>query len=172
MGTKVNDEPRYLTIGRVVKPHGVKGEVVVEIMTGFSQRFALLDIVYLDKEKAPFVLEGFRLHKGRTLLKLAGCDSRNAAESLRGQLVQIPIEEDIPLEEGEYYIHQIIGLEAWTVEGRFLGQVSEVLSNPANDVYVVRDEGREILIPAIEDVVVEVNLAEKKLVIEPMEGLI
>ncbi len=166
--------PRYLIIGRVIKPHGLRGEVAVEIMTDFPDRFALLDTVYLGEEKTPFALKRFRLYKGRALLKLAGCDTREAAEDLRGQLVQIPIEQAMPLGEDEYYIHQVIGLEAWTTKGEFLGRVSEVLSTPANDVFVVQDEksSREILIPAIEDVVVKVDLKERKLVIEPMEGLI
>lgn len=170
MDTDVNDEPRYLVVGQVVKPHGVRGEVAVEIMTDFPRRFALLDKVYLEGKA--FALENFRLHKGRALLKLAGCDDRRAAEDLRGKLVQIPVGEAMPLGKDEYYVHQIMGLKVWTTEGELLGQVSEVLSTPANDVYVVWGEGQEMLIPAIEDVVVKVDLAERKLVVEPIEGLI
>jgi 16S rRNA processing protein RimM len=165
-------EPRYLVIGRVVKPWGTRGEVKVEIITDFPDRFALLRTVYLGPKAVPFVLEGFRLHKGAVLLRLEGCHDRTAAEDLRGQLVQIPIEQAIPLEEDEYYEHQIVGLAVWTAGGEYLGTVDEIIFTGSNDVYVVRGEGREILIPAMEDVVLEINLARGRLTVELMEGLI
>jgi 16S rRNA processing protein RimM len=144
----------------------------VEIMTDFPDRFALLRKVYLGPKAVPFALEGFRLHKGSALLKLEGCHDRAAVEKLRGQLVQIPIEEAMPLEEGEYYEHQIVGLAVWTAGGEYLGKVDEIIFTGSNDVYVVRGEGREILIPAIENVVLEINLAKRRLIVEMMEGLI
>jgi 16S rRNA processing protein RimM len=164
--------PRYLVIGRVARPWGTQGELKVEIMTDFPDRFALLRKVYLGPKAVPFTLEGFRLHKGSALLKLEGCHDRAAVEKLRGQLVQIPIEEAMPLEEDEYYEHQIVGLTVWTTGGECLGTVDEIIFTGSNDVYVVRGEGREILIPAIENVVLEVNLAKRRLIVEMMEGLI
>jgi len=146
--------------------------VKVEIMTDFPERFALLRRVYLGPKAVPFILEGFRLHKGAAILKLGGCHDRAAAEKLRGQLVQIPIEEAMPLEQDEYYVHQILGLAVWTMEGEYLGTVDEIISLEPNDVYVVRGQGREILIPAIEDVVLEINLKQGRLVVKLMEGLI
>lgn len=166
-------KPRpYIIIGRVVRPWGTRGEVKVEIMTDFPHRFALLKRVYLGREATPFALKGFKLHKGWAILKLAGCDDRTAAEKLRGKLVQIPMEEAMPLGEDEYYVYQIVGLTVWTTKGERLGRVTEVLSTGSNDVYVVRDGEREILIPAIEDVVKEIDLAGGRMVVELMEGLI
>jgi 16S rRNA processing protein RimM len=144
----------------------------VEIMTDFPDRFALLRKVYLGPRAVPFALEGFRLHKGSALLKLEGCHDRATVEKLRGQLVQIPIEEAMPLEQDEYYEHQIVGLAVWTAEGERLGTVDEIISTGSNDVYVVRGEERDILIPAIEDVVLEINLAKGRLMVELMEGLV
>ena len=141
-------------------------------MTDAPDRFALLRNVYLGPEAVPFALEGFRLHKGSALLKLEGCHDRAAVEKLRGQLVQIPIEEAMPLEQDEYYEYQIVGLAVWTAGGECLGTVYEIISTGSNDVYVVRGKGRDILIPAIEDVVLEVNLAKRRLIVELMEGLI
>ena len=164
--------PRYLVIGRVAKPWGIRGEVKVEITTDFPDRFTLLRKVYLGPEAVPFVLEGFRLHQGAALLKLKGCHDRTAVEKLRGQWVQIPIEEAMPLEQDEYYEYQIIGLAVWTAGGEYLGTVDEVISTGANDVYVVRGEEHEILIPAIEDVVLEINPAQRRMVVELIEGLI
>ncbi len=141
-------------------------------MTDFPDRFSRLQKVYLGPEAVPFALKGVRLHKGAALLKLEGCHDRTAVEKLRGQLVQIPIEEAVPLEQDEYYEHQIVGLAVWTAGGDYLGTVDEVISTGSNDVYVVQSEGREILIPAIEDVVLEINLAQGRMVVELMEGLI
>lgn len=164
--------PRYLVIGRVAKPWGIQGEVKVEIMTDFPDRFSLLRKIYLGPKAVPFALEGFRLHQGAALLKLEGCQDRAAVEKLRGQLVQIPIEEAMPLEQDEYYEHQIVGLAVWTAGGEHLGTVDEIISTGSNDVYVVRGKGREVLIPALEDVVLEVNLAQGRLIVELIEGLI
>jgi len=165
-------EPRYLVIGRVIRPWGVRGEVKVEIITDFPERFALLRRVYLGPEAVPVIVEGFRLHQAAAILKLRGYHDRAAAEELRGQLVQIPIEEAMPLAEDEYYEHQLVGLAVWTARGEFLGTVEEIIFTGSNDVYVVRSQGKELLIPAIEDVVLEINLARGRMVVELMEGLI
>ena len=172
MRIRDGSEPRYLVVGRIVAPWGVRGEVKVTLETDFPERFEQLERVYLGEKATSFVLERSRLHKGHALLKLGGCDDRDAAEKLRGQLVQIPIEEAMPLGEDEYYVYQIVGLDVWTTEGEHLGRVSEVLFTGANDVYVVRGEKGEILIPAVEDVVLEIDLAGGRLTVELMEGLI
>ena len=172
MRTRDGSEPRYLVVGRIVAPWGVRGEVKVALETDFPERFKRLKRVYLGEKVTPFVLEGSRLHKGNALLKLGGCDDRDAAEKLRGQLVHIPIEEAMPLGEDEYYVYQIVDLDVWTAEGEYLGRISEVLFTGANDVYVVQGEKGEILIPAVEDVVLEVDLDGGRLTVELMEGLI
>lgn len=173
-------EPRYLVIGRVVRPWGIRGEVKVEIISDSPERFSLLRRVYLGPQAVPFIVEGVRFQQAAAILKLKGCRDRTGAEKLRGQLVQIPIEEAMPLEEDEYYEHQIIGLDVWTARGEHLGKVEEIIFTGSNDVYVVRGQacpehsrrGREILIPAIEDVVLEINLAQGRMVVELMEGLV
>lgn len=172
MQTKDGSGPRYLVIGKIIAPWGVRGEVKVAIETDFPERFGRLKRVYLGEPATSFVLKGSRLHKGHALLKLDGCDDRNAAEKLRGQLVQIPIEEAMPLGEDEYYVYQIVDLDVWTTEGEHLGRISEVLSTGANDVYVVQGERGEILIPAVEDVVLEIDLTGGRLTVKLMEGLI
>jgi 16S rRNA processing protein RimM len=171
-------EPRYLTVGIVVGAHGLRGELKVEILTQDPHRFRLLKRVLIgleDQEPVPWPLKGYRLHQGRALLQLEGCEDRTTAETLRGHLVQVPLEEAIPLGEDEYYEHQILGLGVWTVSGEYLGEIVEILYTGANDVYVIQSEdpGRgEILIPAIEGVVLEVELAAGRLVIELPEGLL
>ncbi len=169
-----HSEPRFLAVGQVMKPHGVRGEVSVEILTDFPGRFALLERVYLNEDDPRSVpLEGVRFHKGRALLKLGGYDDRTAVEILRGEMVLVPIDEAMPLEPGEYYQDDLIGLEVWTVEDEYLGDVVEVLETGANDVFIVDggDPG-EVLLPAIEQVVQWIDLEENRMVVELMEGLI
>jgi ribosomal 30S subunit maturation factor RimM len=110
-------EPRYLAVGRIARPWGVRGELKVEILTEDPARFEWLETVYVGPRFTPYRLESSRQHLGAVLLKLAGCDDRNAAEALRGLVVQVPIKDALPLEEGEYWVHQILGLEVWTTEG-------------------------------------------------------
>lgn len=167
-----------MVLGYVIGAHGVRGELKVEILTTDPQRFGQLDRIYLgrddDTEPVPRALIGHRVHKGRALLRLEGLEDRTEAQALRGYLVQIPFEEVPPLAEDEYFEHQIVGLEVWTTAGKFLGHVSEVLYTGANEVYVVTDpagERRNILIPAIADVVREVDLEAGRLVVELLEGL-
>jgi 16S rRNA processing protein RimM len=170
-------EPRYLTIGQVVGAHGLRGEIKVRILTDDPQRFGRLRRVYIglpDKEPKPWVLQSHRLHRGQILLKLKGCSDRAGAATFLYHLVQVPLSEAIPLEEGEYFEHQILGLGVWTADEEFLGQVVDILYTGANEVYVVHDEARrkEILIPAIEGVVLAVDLEAERLVVELPPGLV
>ncbi len=144
----------------------------MEILTGYPERLPLHRVVYLGPQAQPYPVESVRLHQGAALIKLAGCDTRNAAETLRGLLVQIPLEDAIPLEEGEYYYFQVVGVEVFTDEGELLGQVVEVMETGANDVYVVQGKRGEVLIPAVEDVVRELDLTARRMVIALLPGLL
>jgi len=165
------DGPSHLVIGRILAPHGVKGEVAAEILTDFPDRFGELTRVYLGEELHPVVVEGHRFHKNRVILKLAGYKDRNQVRPLRGKPIYVPIEEAMPLEEDEYYLYQILGLEVWTTDGEFLGCVDEILFTGSNDVYVVRDGDQEVLIPATSDIVREVDISDGRLRVQLMEGL-
>ena len=170
-------EPHFLIVGKIKGAHGLRGELKVEILTEDPHRFGLLDRVFLgleEEEPVAWILEGYRLHKGQALLKVQGCQDRSSAQALLGQLVQVPLEEAIPLEADEYYEYQILGLEVWTVDGEFLGRVVDIIDTGASDVYVVAGPAparREILLPAIEEVVIEIDLEAGRLLVELLEGL-
>jgi 16S rRNA processing protein RimM len=171
----LKSELRYLAIGQVIRAHGVRGEISVTILTDFPERFAAMEWVYLgnELEAEPFRLENYRWHKQNVLLTLAGVTSRTQAEKLRGQLVQIPIEEAMPLPEGSYYLYQLLGLQVMTGAGQILGVVKDILETGANDVYVVQGEDQaEILLPAIPDVVKAIDLENGQMVVELLDGLI
>ena len=173
-----NSEPRFLVIGKVIGAHGIGGELKVRVISKDPNRFGRMEQIYIgldEHEPEPRTLERFRLHKGYALLKLAGIGDRDAAASLRGYLLHVPFKDAIPLEEGEYYQFQILDLEVWTVLGEHLGKVAEIIETGANDVYVVRGTfpgHQEILIPAIESVVLEIDLEGARMVVELPEGLL
>ena len=166
-------EPRFLVIGRVLKPHGVRGEVRVEVTTDLPERYTWLDTVYVGKrEPKPVRVESVRFHKSWALIKLEGYDSRETAGVLRSEWLQVPEEEGIPLEEGEYFLFALIGLEVHSDAGVQLGIIKDVIETGANNVFVVKGPLGEILIPDIEEVVLEIDFEDKIMVVHPLEGLL
>jgi 16S rRNA processing protein RimM len=168
-------EFRYLAIGRIVRAHGVQGEVSVAVLTDFPERFEQSEWLYIGNEYEAdlYQLKSHRWHKQNVLLSFAGITDRNQAEKLIGQFVQIPVEDAVTLPEGSYYLYQIIGLQAVTVDGRPLGIITEVIETNANDVYVVQDDnGEDILLPAIPDVIQSIDLQRGIMTVDPIDGLI
>lgn len=164
-------EPDFLAVGRVLRPHGVRGEVRVEIHTDFPERFALYKTLYLGPTHIPYALESHRFHQGRVLLKFRGIDDRNMAEGLRTQWVSIAAQDAAPLKQGEMYLHQMLHLQVVTAEGEALGQVSEIIETGANPVYVVRGQAGDILIPDTEEVILHVDLETRTVTVRLIEGL-
>ena len=157
-------------IGRVVAPWGVRGELKVEVMTDFPDRFSPREELYADGRA--FIIEQSRWHKGKVILKLAAVDGMEAAEELRGKYLEVPQSSMRPLPQDEYYQFQLIGLEVWTTEGVRLGSIERILPTGSNDVYEVPCEGGVALIPAIDDVVKSVDLQGRRMIIEVIEGLL
>lgn len=168
-------ELRYLAIGRIVRSHGLQGEVSVTVLTEFPERFAETEWVYLgdEFEATAYQLKAHRWHKQNVLLTLNGVTDRDQADMLKGQLVQVPIEDAMPLPDGTYYLYQLIDLEIITTTGERLGVITDIIEiGAANDVYVVKNEDKEILIPAIGDVVKSIDMDKGQMVIEVIDGLI
>ena len=162
--------PEFLIVGYILAPWGIRGEIKVEVVTDFPERFAPQKIVYLNT--SPLEIESCRPHKQHLVVKLATIDSVEDAEKLRGQDLTIPRSELYPLPEGQYYTFQLIGLKVVTTEGKLLGRITEIMTTGSNDVYIVEGKRGEILIPAIEDVVKSIDLKKGKIVIEAIEGLL
>jgi 16S rRNA processing protein RimM len=160
----------YVAVGRVLGPWGLRGELKVDPLTDFPERFALGRSLYV--EGIAYAIERCRWHKGKVYIKLSGIDSTSAAEALRQRFLEVPEEELKPLSEGEYYQFQILGLEVRTTEGQPLGKVTQILSTGSNDVFVVHGEGRELLIPALDDVIKAIDLDGGWIEVELVEGLL
>lgn len=163
----------FITIGTVTAPHGVRGEVRVKIETDFPERFtdsARLRFLF-PSQATPKTLEveEARPHKGMILLKLVGHDDREAAERLRGARVVIARDEVRPLPEGTWYIFDLEGLDVYTRDGAYLGVLTEVLHPGGNDVYLVKHGARETLLPAIKQVIVDVDLTRRRMTVDPLD---
>jgi len=166
-------EPRFLVIGRVIKPHGVRGEVRIDVHTDTPERFTYLEEVYIGRDDPiPVGIESVRFHKTWILLKLEGYEDRREAEALRNQWVQVPYEDALPLNEGEYFLFQIIGASVIGEDGVFLGTLTEILETKANNVFVVQGPLGEILIPDIEETILEVDVEDKVVTARLLPGLI
>lgn len=159
-----------VVVGRITKPHGVGGEVAVQVMSEVPDRFAPGAVVYTE-DGSPLSVESARPHGSRLLVRFAEVPDRAAAEAVRGRLLVVPESELPQLPDGSWWPHELEGSEVVTEAGRSLGTLVEVVLNPANDLWVVRDGKREILVPAIRDVVVDVDLDGRRVTVRAVPGL-
>jgi 16S rRNA processing protein RimM len=162
--------PEFLIVGHILAPWGIKGEVKVEVVTDFPERFAPRKVVYLNNRQLE--IESCRPHKQHLVVKLATIDSVDDAEKLRGQDLTIPRSELYHLPEGQYYAFQLIGLDVVTTEGKRVGRISDIMTTASNDVYIVEGKKGAMLIPAIEDVVKSIDLQKGEIIIEAIKGLL
>ena len=164
----------YLVVGKVVNTHGVKGELKVMPITSDISRFDYLLFVTAKYEGVykEFRVLGCRIHKGFVLMKLKGIETMNDAEKLKGQDLLVQRKHAIELEEDEYFMCDLIGMDVYE-EDKLLGRLVDVLETGSNDVYVVQDDdNREILIPALKSVVENVDIEGKRMQVNLPEGLI
>jgi 16S rRNA processing protein RimM len=167
----------YLAVGYINSVHGLKGEVRVELYTDFPQRFAPGVTLLLGEDLEEVTVVGARPHKNGLLLQLEGIEGREQAEALRGSWLFVAEEDAVELDEDAYWVHDIIGLMVQTEEGEQLGTIREVLFTGANEVYVVEpiglvNGGKELLLPAIDEVVREINLPANRMIVHLLPGLL
>jgi 16S rRNA processing protein RimM len=175
-------DPDYVIIAQVSAPFGLRGGVKAEIRSDFPDRFERLKEVYLAPPQAApgaphqlYKVMNARLqNEKQVVFRFEGLTKVEQAEPLRGYTISVPREEVIPLPDGEYYIFQLIGLEVYSDTDIYVGQVINVLQYPANDVYEVKGPlaPKPILIPAIKQVVLEIDLEQQRITINLMDGLI
>ncbi|MDX8362276.1 ribosome maturation factor RimM [Cytobacillus sp. IB215316] len=169
---------KWYNVGKIVNTHGIKGEVRVISKTDFAEeRYELGNKLYIftgeDNQPIEVVVKSHRLHKNFDLLTFEGYHNVNEVEKYKGSLLKVPEDQLSELDEGEFYFHEIIGCHVYTDEAKELGTVKEILTPGANDVWVVKGHNnQEILIPYIDDIVLDINIHDKKIVIKPLEGLL
>lgn len=165
---------KYLEIGQIVNTFGIKGMVKVKPFTDDINRFDRLETIYIKNKKVnkEYRIQEVKYHKQMVMLKLEGIENPEEAENLRGSYLLIDRDKEEPLEEGTYYIVDLLGLEVFSDEGELLGKVDDIFNTGSNDIYVVKDElGKQILLPGTSEVIKDVDLEQGKITVHLIPGL-
>jgi len=166
--------PDLIDIGQITRTHGIHGDVCVRPLTDKPDRFKLLQRVFLnrDGEPNPFNIESVKIAGRFVLLHVHGIDSIEQAQQWRNAYVQIPREDCVPLPQGQYYYFEVMNLTVLTTAGEKIGHIEDIQSYPAHDIYVVRNDDREYLIPAVPEIIKKIDILQGTMVIQAIEGLL
>ncbi len=169
-GSPSPGEPVFLAVGKLRRPHGIKGEMVMEVLTDFPQRLRPGRTLYVGEAHEPIRIDSIRGHDQQIIVGFSGYNTPEEVGKFRNAILYIQSTGLPQLPEGEYYHHQLLGLNVVNEAGQSLGQLVEILETGANDVYVVKTpDGKELLLPAVEDVILEVNLERSEMRVRPPE---
>jgi 16S rRNA processing protein RimM len=158
-----------IVIGKIVTPHGVRGDVRVIPLTDFPERFAKLKSVFLD-DGTELAIENVKNHNQLLILKFVGLNDRNEIEGLRGKLLKIAKKDAVKLPKGEFFTFDIIGLKVYDDAGSYIGKITDVLKTGSNDVYVVdQEDKRQVLIPALKKVVTSIDIDAGQMIVKLQE---
>ena len=166
---------KRLEIGQIINTFGIKGEVKVFPLTDDIKRFDDLETVYVKtkKESQLYNIESIKYHKNFVLIKFKEINTVEQAETLRNSYLEVDRAQAIPLNEGEYFIADLIGLEVYSDEGKLIGKVDDIYNTGANDIYVVKDDlGKQTLLPGIKDVIKNVDLEKGQIIVHLIPGII
>jgi 16S rRNA processing protein RimM len=172
-GSPLSGEPEFLVVGKLRRPHGVHGEILMDVLTDFPERLKPDVTVYVGEQLQPLCIRNTRDHRQALLVRFDDYTNRESVGELRNKFVYVQTKDRPPLPEGEYYYHELIGLRVDTDMGETLGVLTDILETGANDVYIVSpDKGQDILLPAIPSVVLEINLEQGRILVHILPGLI
>jgi 16S rRNA processing protein RimM len=172
------DEPQIITLGKIVRPHGIRGELRMQVHTAYPEFLSRVHTIYLNRRPktdnaTTHTLKSVRFHQQMALLTVEGIESRNDADLWRGYYVMASRSLAAPLEDGEIYLTQLLGLSVYTEDGEFLGNIDDIIETGANDVFVLRGTERgDILIPDTDEVVQNIDLDAQKVTIILIPGLL
>jgi 16S rRNA processing protein RimM len=163
-------KPEFLSIGILRKAHGINGEMRMEVWTDFPERIVQGKEIFISENKEKFTIQSFRKINDGYLIRLEGIIDPETTQRIRNKIVYITSKDQPPLISGQFYYHDIIGLETFTIEKEYLGKIIEIIQTGSNDVYVVNDDNQEkpqILLPAIPSVIINVDLKNRKIIVNP-----
>jgi 16S rRNA processing protein RimM len=165
-------EPVFVQVGMLRRPHGLKGETLVSIDTDFPERLKVKTKLFLGEDHLPVTIASRRQHNDGLLLAFAEFPDKDSLEQIRNLPLFVHISDIPKLPDGEYYQHQLLGLDIVEEDGKVLGPLIQIMHTGANDVYVVREaDGKELLLPAIRDVLQKVDLEKKQIIVRLLPGL-
>lgn len=163
-------EPVFVVIGKLRRPHGIQGEMLMDVLTDFPERLRRKKVVYVGEQHEPLTLSAIRPQDRAMLVMFEGLENFDAIGRLRNQMVYVKISELPKLPDGEYYYHELIDMRIVDDQGRELGVLSEILETGANDVYVITSpSGEEILLPVISGVVLNIDPEQREIRVHPPE---
>lgn len=169
-GSPPYSEPAFLVLGKLRRAHGVAGEIPLELHSQMLELMTPGSQVFVGEDHFPLLIESTRWKNDLLLLKFTGINDRTAASEWTNALLFVKTDQLPELSEDEFYLHQLIGLNVYEPDGTFLGVLVEILETGANDVYLIRNEtGDEVLIPATEEMILEIDLDQEKMVVARME---
>lgn len=172
-GSPQPGEPVFLVIGKLRRSHGVRGEIIMDILTDFPERLKSGMTVFVGEEYKPYMIKTWREHQKGLLVSFADFTTPEAVGILRNQMVYIKTSGLPALPEGEYYHHQVIGLRVVDESGVELGRVTDVIATGANDVFVIcQESGVEFLLPVVDEMVLNIDLEKGEICARPLPGLI
>ena len=166
---------KYLEIGQIVNTFGIKGMVKVKPFTDNIERFSNLEKIYIKNKsgQTEYKIQEVKYHKNMVLIKFEGIENPEQADLLRNSYLIVDRETEEPLEAGRYYIVDMIGLDVFTDDNEYLGKLEDIYNTGSNDIYVVKNElGKQILLPAIEDVIKNIDMDNKKVIVHLRPGLV
>ena len=166
---------KYLEIGQIVNTFGIKGMVKVKPFTDNIERFNNLEKIYIKNKsgQTEYKIQEVKYHKNMVLIKFEGIENPEQADLLRNSYLIVDRETEEPLEAGRYYIVDMIGLDVFTDDNEYLGKLEDIYNTGSNDIYVVKNElGKQVLLPAIEDVIKNIDMDSKKVIVHLIPGLV
>jgi 16S rRNA processing protein RimM len=171
-GSPTPGEPLFLAVGKLRRSHGIGGEILMDVLTDFPQRLRVGKTVFLGDEHAPYEISNVRSQDRALLMSFVGINDSDEASLLRNKIVYIQADSLPILPEGEYYHHQLLGMAVLDENHTPLGFLTDILETGANDVYVVTDpDGKETLLPAIESVILEIDLQRREMRVKNLDWL-
>jgi 16S rRNA processing protein RimM len=172
-GSRVDGGPEYLVVGYLRRPHGLHGEMVMEVHTDFPERLTSGSEVYVGDSYQKILVTDARYHNEGLLIKFQGLETPEQAGRYRNQSVYVSAANRPVLPKGQYYHHELIGFKVVNEKDKSIGILTEIMQTGANDVYVVRqDNGREVLLPVIASVVIAVETEKRQIRVKPLPGLL
>jgi 16S rRNA processing protein RimM len=172
-GSPPGGEPDFLAVGKLRRPHGVRGEILMDVYTDFPERIHPGVVLYVGEQYRMLHIRSMRWHKSAMLIAFEEFSDREQVGELRNQIVHVPTGDRPPLPQGEYYHHQLIGLSVVTESGNPLGVIKEILETGANDIFVVKTPASgDVLLPVIDEVVLDIDLDRGQIRVHLLPGLI